>query len=386
MTPTNPNKWEDDEYGEHLKKVDRMREGEKLPIKPASSIPAEQRKWLYPDWIAEGELTLVAGAPCTGKTALACALSAGVTRGSEFLLHPSLKSTGSGHVIFMSTEDSIPRTLKPRLVAAGADMEKVHFIDNRFKLENETPFSISSPRDAMRLRGWSENMGNNLGLIVIDPIYSAIDGDPNNYFKAREAYEGLAELAKRLSCAILGIAHTVRNPRDKDLLARISGPLAVHQVPRSIILMNKIERAQDESGGTHIFIHAKNNDGKMRDGYEYRILGTEALIDDNKFGALKIEITKEIFGEPLDLLKSSEGSSTKKVSKTDLAKDLLLDILKDGPLSRVEIEETCKDAGVAKGTLLLAKSLLSIVTTKRKGDGRSVWSLPDSLSEPDVDS
>ena len=371
----NPDRWQDKEYLEHLDKIRRIRESKKLPIKPAASIPAEQRRWVFPDWIAEGELTLIAGAPCSGKTALACALSAGVTQGSKFLLHPSLKSTGSGHVIFMSAEDSIPRTLKPRLVAAGADMDKVHFIDNHFKHEDETPFSFSNPRDVMRLFGWVESTDNGLGLIVIDPIYSAINGDPNNYFKAREAYEGLADLAKRLSCAILGIAHTVRNPRDKDLLARISGPLAIHQVPRSIILLNKIERPQSESDGTHIFIHAKNNDGKMNDGYEYRILGAEALIDDNKFDALKIEITKDIFGEPLDLLKNSEGSSTKKVSKTELAKEFLLDILKDGPLTKVEIEEACKDAEVAIGTLMLAKSELSIVTTKRKGDGRSVWSL-----------
>lgn len=379
-----PNKWDDPGYAARLDKVERMREGEKLPIKAASSIPTETRKWLYSDWVALEELTLLSGAPCTGKTALACALSAGVTRGREFPLYPGLNSSWSGHVIFISTEDSIASTLKPRLIAAGADMDQVHFIDNRFKLDNETPFSFSNPRDVLRLHGWSESNGNNLGLIVIDPIYSAIDGDPNNYFKAREAYEGLANIAKRLRCAILGIAHTVRNPRDKDLLARISGPLAIHQVPRSILLVSKIEGGKAESGGTHILIHAKNNDGKMSDGYEYRIQGTEAIVDDKKFDAIKIEFTQEIIGEPLDLLKSSEGINSKKISKTDIAKDFLLNILKDGPLSKVEIEEACQDAGITKGTLLLAKTLLSIVTEKRKGDGRSVWSLPDTQLEPGV--
>src|SRR5258707_1253868 len=50
----------------------------------ASEIVPEPIQWLWPGWLPAGKLTLLAGSPGTGKTTLALALAAAITRGSEW--------------------------------------------------------------------------------------------------------------------------------------------------------------------------------------------------------------------------------------------------------------------------------------------------------------
>lgn len=47
----------------------------------ASDIVPTAIKWLWPGWLPEGKLTLLAGSPGTGKTTLALAIAATITTG-----------------------------------------------------------------------------------------------------------------------------------------------------------------------------------------------------------------------------------------------------------------------------------------------------------------
>jgi len=375
-------KWEDPEFIEQYDKKMRIRESEKLPIRSGSEVTIEPTVWIFQNWVAQGELTLLAGAPNSGKTALACALAAGVTRGKAFPVGPGLNSTGSGHVIFLTTEDSEASTIKPRLIASGADEDRFHFINSQYSLENETPFSFVNQRDMNRLAGWCERFNNNLGLIVIDPVSMAVDGDPSNNYKARQAYERLSSLSKRLSCGILGITHTVTNTRGKDLLARVAGPRAIREVPRTLIYLTELQNGPTENGGTHIFLHAKNNIGTMCGGFEYYFPKTESSEGSRPMKISALKITGELLGDTADLVAEYEGrSSSERVSKKDFAKNFLINTLTGKSLLWIEIEALSVKEGISKGTLMLAKSELKILPKKREGDGRSVWSLPNNKPE-----
>lgn len=350
---------------------------QKLVLTKASSEPPLPEKWLYPNWLEQGELTVLFGDPSVGKTNLTCALAAGVSRGEGFELSPGLVSQGDGFVIFVNREDKSELRLRPRLMAAGANMDRIRFI------EKDTGFSFSSEEDLNRLEGHSKLFNNNIGLIVIDPIYHAVNGDYRNEYKARQAYEGLATLARRLNCAILGISHTTSKTIGKSPLNRLDGPPAIKQVPRAAMLLSMIAHGPTERGGTRVLIHAKNNNGTTDGGFECRIDAVD-LPDQTVYGPQpKITITGELMGSADELIRDADRlTQAERGTKTKFAEEFLRTILANGSKYRLDIEPLAIKAGITIGTLMLAYANLKVVAVKGE-KGRSKWSLPISNGESD---
>ena len=367
-------------YASQNEERHRHRESNKLKMQTASAVAPASQVWIFDNVLLEGELAVLSAVPGAGKTLWTCLLAAGITRGPSFPLGHGLTSKGIGHVFILNSEDDLSATLRLRLEAAGANLDMVHFIKGSTEFGHDRPFSFANDQDVERLAGQAELLHNNLALIIVDPIYSAVDGDPNNNFKAREAYQRLAAVAKRLKCAVLGIAHDVKNPQGKEPLARISGPPALREVPRLIMLLKKIKEGPTKTGGTHILVRAKNNNGKMDGGFEYRIQEAEIAGQNGPIKTLKLDITAELIGSAEDLIKEADHyNQVETIGKLEVAVRFLRRILKDGPRPRLEIDELAIEHDIKPGTMINAKDTLKIVTKKRNGDGRSVWSLPDSL-------
>ena len=90
-----------------------------------AKIAEEEVRWLWPGWIAYGKLTLVCGDPGLFKSGITTDLAARVTTGRPMPLREL--ETPAGNVLLLFAEDGAADTVKPRLRAAGADMERVHF-------------------------------------------------------------------------------------------------------------------------------------------------------------------------------------------------------------------------------------------------------------------
>lgn len=296
--------------------------------------------------------------------------------GDTFRLRPN----GSGFVLFVNLEDDVTRTLRPRLEAAGADMSKILFVATHPQAGDDSGFKFFHTRDVKRLIYRAETeLQNNVGLIVIDPVYFAVDGDPGDNSKSRQAYQNLTALAKRLGCAVVGIAHTSKNVRGKTPLERVAGAPALREVPRAVILLNKITNGPTEAGGTYVAVHAKNNNGRMNGGFEYRISEVEIADPAGPIMTTKLQITRQLFGAAEDILQ--EADSTRPVavtSKLEAAIVFLKNVLKEGPRLQREILQLALQAKISQGTLTNAKISLKVVTSKRNGDGYSVWKLPTS--------
>lgn len=350
-----------------------QRELLKLDLAPASSETPPPTIWVYQDWLEEGELTVLAGDPASGKTFLTCALATGITNGDGFQLSPGLTSLGDGYVIFVNREDDSQKTLVPRLKAAGANLDRIRFI------KRETSFSFSSDEDLGRLEGHASQLKNNIGLIIIDPLSFAVDGDHRNDFKARKAYEGLTALARRLKCAILGIAHLTSKTDGKPPLFRVDGPQAIRQVPRAIMLLSKIAQGPTQRGGTHVLVHAKNNNGRMDGGFECCVKLVDKPDPTVHGPQLKLTFTRELLGSVEEIIKMADRrTQADRGTKTKFAVDFLRAVLEDGPKYWNDIESLAKEVDIKIGTLMLAKSRLKIITSKGE-KGRSLWSLPTSV-------
>ena len=84
-----------------------------------NSIVPRQMEWAWEYWLPKGKLSLLVGAPKTGKTLLAIDLAATITSGGKF---PDGTRADKSTVIFWTAEDDLDDTIVPRFKAAGGEL------------------------------------------------------------------------------------------------------------------------------------------------------------------------------------------------------------------------------------------------------------------------
>ena len=86
-------------------------------------------------YIPFGKLTIIQGNPGEGKTYFAMRLAAACTNRKPL---PGMETLEPFNIIYQTAEDGLGDTVKPRLMEADADLEKVLVIDDR-----DTPVSYT---------------------------------------------------------------------------------------------------------------------------------------------------------------------------------------------------------------------------------------------------
>ena len=99
-------------------------------------VEVEEIKWLFYPFIPYGKVTIIQGDPGEGKTTVVLQIIAKLTKGEAILSETSEgKSEETGvepiNVIYQTAEDGLGDTIKPRLLAAGADCSRVLVIDDQ---------------------------------------------------------------------------------------------------------------------------------------------------------------------------------------------------------------------------------------------------------------
>jgi putative DNA primase/helicase len=166
----------------------------------AASLKPEPVSWLWKDWLALGKFHVLAGAPGQGKTTIALAFAAAVTSGGRW---PDNSQCPVGNVLVWSGEDDPADTLLPRLLAMGADPERVFFVTGARFGREVLPFDPA--RDMPQLLSRAEQIGD-VRLLIVDPVVSAVAGDSHKNTEVRRALQPLVDLGAALGAAVLGIA------------------------------------------------------------------------------------------------------------------------------------------------------------------------------------
>jgi hypothetical protein len=106
--------------------AERWQDSVTLESVRASAVTMEVVDWLWPDRFALGEIGLLVGLPDEGKGQVFSYIAARVTRGLEW---PNGEGNApQGGVILLTSEDDIKKTVTPRLVAAGADCDRIEIL------------------------------------------------------------------------------------------------------------------------------------------------------------------------------------------------------------------------------------------------------------------
>ena len=125
---------------------------ETVEIIRMSEVDTQTVEWLWEPYIPFGKVTIVQGNPGEGKTTFALRLAAACTNRKPF---PGMKPPFN--VIYQTAEDGLGDTVKPRLMEAEADLDRILVID-------EASGSFSDERIEKAITQ------NGARLIILDPI------------------------------------------------------------------------------------------------------------------------------------------------------------------------------------------------------------------------
>jgi AAA domain len=342
----------------------------------ATEVKMSNVTWLWPNRFALGKLGLIAGLPDEGKGQLANYIAARVTTGGPWPMGEGRSPLGN--VVILQAEDGLSDTVVPRLVAAGADLSRVHLLG--MVAEQGKKRMLSLQTDLELLRRKIVEVGD-VKLAVIDPV-SAYMGvgklDSYRTTDVRAVLGPLVDLLEEMMIAGIGIMHFNKKVDVTNALLRISDSLAFGAAARHVY-----GAIDDSDNGRKLLVRAKNNLASRDTAgtLAYRFNAKTVGHDPNKGNAPIVAPFIEFDPGYVDVTATEAmhaANEFKSPGARDRAKTLLRDLLAGGPLPQTEIEEMAKAEDIGMRTLHRAKKELHIKSRKQEGGGGQwVWALPE---------
>lgn len=336
----------------------------------ASQLEIMPFRWMWPGWLARGKFHVLAGAPGTGKTTIAIALAATCTINGRF---PDGSVCRGGNVLIWTGEDDPADTLTPRLLAMGADLSRVYFIQGIN--ESGTLRSFDPAHDMHALKRKAEAIGD-IALLIVDPVISAVEGDSHKAAEVRRGLQPLVDLAVTLDCVALGITHFSKGTAGREPLERVMGSQAFGALARVVIVAAKDgANSGDDTPAGRFIARAKSNIGPDGGGFDYQLEQTELA---GHPGVIASYVTwgAAIDGTARELLGHAETKDADSTSEGQDAVAFLESLLSDGPVAVRSIKEDARGAGYSWITIERAKKKAGIEAQKLGMKDGWVWALP----------
>src|SRR5262245_46094648 len=348
----------------------------------AADITPKRIDFLWAGRLARGKHTAFAGEPGDGKSQLSAYVAAMISKGGEWPCDEGRAPVGN--VIIFNAEDGADDTIVPRLIAAGADLERIYIVSAVLQEDGKGRRTFNLQADLALLEQKIREIGN-VALVIIDPISSYMGKtDSHKNSEVRGALEPASEMAERMKVAILSITHFSKagSGNTNKALHRFIGSIAFVGAPRAAFAV--IEDADNE--GRMLVLHAKNNMASKPQGLAYRLLQT--IVGDN-IVASYVHWEDTPVAISADQALGAAESIGNRTSKEE-AIDFLRDILGQGEMPAEEVQQAARKAGITSKPLRSAREALKI-KSRRDGFGPGAvwyWSLPGGgplMPSPPID-
>lgn len=330
-------------------------------LRRVSDIAAQQLAWLWPGRIALGKMALLAGDPGLGKSFVTLDIAARVTRGARW--PDGGLNDHPGSVILLSAEDDAADTIRPRLAAAGANLDKVHVLDavRHVKPNGETSLDHFSLQTDIAALQDAVVVLDDVCLVIIDPI-SAYLGSTDSHVnaKVRGLLAPLIALAQNLRFAIVIVDHLSKS--NKAALYRPNGSIGFTAAARAVWLFAKDPDAAEQ----RLMLPGKNNLAPEQAGLRYMLKESEP------------GIVAVAWGDTVTMSADSvlQPEAAEERSERMEATDWLREQLSGGPVSAKQLKKDANAAGLSWITVRRAQGLLGIKPAKDGFEGGWSWRLP----------
>ena len=323
-----------------------------LDLSCASDVRPAEYTWLWENKIPLRELTVFCGMPDTGKSTVALDIAARASTKHEFPDGSPCEEAIS--VLMMTTEDSVAATIVPRLIVAGANLERIYFASKLTIRQGEKREQrvIALDTDICVI---DAHLGRNpqIGLVILESIDSylghakKIDGKD-----MRAIMDRLKEVAETRNIAVLVIDHFNKNST-QAALHRLSGSAMYGAAPRAVWLFAKDE----EDSGKRLMLPMKLNivSDSKKTGLEYSFRPVALLIDGRKAERGAIE-WGSVTRKSADAVVSA--SNDPEASKLRQAMEFYRERLADGPKLSHKLYEELEVMGISARTAANARARL----------------------------
>jgi putative DNA primase/helicase len=325
----------------------------------ASQVEAKPLRWLWPEYIPLGGLTLFVGATDTGKTLAALDIAARITDGALF--PDAAKRLPPSEVLLIGDEADDGDVTVPRLMAMRADLSKIRFaeLDGDFDLARDVPALTARLTAHPAIR-----------MIIVDPFVVYIGDGANGESQLRATLAPLRELASRFTVAIvMTITTQYKKIYTGNIVSdfRLNGMSVLTGVARAVWYFQKIN---DVEGTTHnqccTMSRVKNNLGKNAPGLNFHIAERPVPIPNDP----DLLVPHIVWGGRIE-----PSSSRHENPKLQQAVAWLQIALQDGAVMTKKLFDDAREgAGIRQETLRRACQALGIKPQKMAH--RWVWALP----------
>ena len=282
----------------------------------------------------------------------------------------------------LTAEDCLDQILIPRLLAAKADLERIHILKRIRKDAKERMFLLNE--DIELLAKVIASVGD-VRLTMLDPITAYMGGrlDSHRATDVRSQLGPLMELAERADVAFSAITHPSKNASQRAIdhfigsqafiaAARI-GHLCVPE-------MEEGESGRQQPTGRKLFTNPKNNPHPAMPSLAYRITQATGGVDPETAGDIPISC---ITWEDAVALTADEAvaaaAPAKRNDKSESVVMFLHDMLANGPVPFTSVDDRRTAHGYSTDQLKYARRKIGVVPFKEKGkfDGRWLLALPE---------
>jgi hypothetical protein len=327
-----------------------------LETRTYNEFPPEPVGWLWEPYLARGKLAVLDGDPGVGKTLLALDLAARLSRGAPL---PDGKPLDRPHTtLLLTADDPAADTVRPRLEAAGADLDRVFAAFPRKFLTFRLPENLDALEVIVRER--------HADLVVLDPLaFFVPDSLTGGYLSTRTALIQIACAARSLGCAVLLVRHLTKS-RAARAVCHGLGSIGVAGTVSSGLLLAR----HPDDPDLRVLTQTKNKCGPPAPSLGFRIAS-----DDR--GRALVE-----WAGPVDLTADELCAAPPGKRPRERAVEWLQAELAYGPRRAAELIAAAAAAGIPERTLDRVKKDAGIEVEQVRREGRSEWVWSDPTAEP----
>ena len=199
-----------------------------------ADVPMQSVAWLVPQLLPLGEVSLLGADGGTGKGIWQAQLIAYVTAGKTSGFFP-LPPQQTGKVLLLAGEDDPGKVLKARLLAAGADMNRVLCLtaDDYFQRTGQ-PLTLKDEA----LAKFAAKAGPL--LLIVDPLQSFLPAgvEMASRNQMRSILLPLKAIAAAQQCAVLLVMHSNKKQGVSDR-KRLADSSDIWDMARSVLMMGR---------------------------------------------------------------------------------------------------------------------------------------------------
>lgn len=331
-----------------------------------SDVKERPVEWLWKNRLPAGCGLVISGAPGTNKSMLSLSLVACVANGWDWP-DGEKNEMGPREVLIAATEDDLETTIKPRLMAMGADMSKVTAIKNVFDVGTDgkkKSRELNLDGDTAKLYRMLKANPNIL-MVVLDPLtgfFGDVDGNDNR--KIRPMMQRIAKVCRLTRAAFVLLIHENKRS-DANAVDRILGAGAVAQVVRGGIRISKDPKNKPDG---RLMANIKSSLSRDNGGMRFKVASKNVTAWDGKtledIGYIKWGEKHTMSAD--DVLAEEAAAKKDGAEETKLGQAVAIfeEALKDGKRLQRDVHKLLDEAGISDATKRRAKAKLGVMSSK----------------------